>query len=55
MLIRGSYVSKMVRHQRAHVAGDELRRQELVGPDSLRSGQHIESDNRSKHDRCGQA
>ena len=55
VLVRGSYVSEMVCHQRTHMTGDELRRQELIGPGSLQSGHHIQNDNRSKNDRCRQA
>src|SRR6266550_9345249 len=50
MLVRGSYVSEMICHQRTHMTGDELRRQELIGPGSLQSGHNVPDDNGCKND-----
>src|SRR5213080_4454199 len=55
VLVGGSYVGQMICHQRTRMTGDELRREELVGLSSLRSGYDVESDNRRENDRCGQA
>src|SRR5438477_9710503 len=53
MLVRGSYVSEMICHQRTHMTGDELRRQELIGPRSLQSRHQVQSDDRSENDSGG--
>src|SRR5437016_4022439 len=55
MLIRRSDVGEVICHQRTHMAGDELRRQELIGPGSLQSGHQGQSDDRSENDRRGES
>src|SRR5438477_5570768 len=41
VLIGGSDVSEVVCHQRTHMAGDELRGQELIGTTSLQSRHQV--------------
>src|SRR6266481_3301360 len=41
VLVGGSDVSEVVCHQRTHMTGDELRRQELIRPRSLPSGHQV--------------
>src|SRR5438477_7486641 len=50
VLVGRSDVSEMVRHKRTDMTGDELRRQELIGPRSLQSRHQVQSDDRSKND-----
>src|SRR6267143_3729989 len=47
VLVRGSYVSEMICHQRTDMTVDELRRQELIGRRSLQARHQVPSDNRS--------
>src|SRR6266403_6018271 len=54
VLVRGSYVSEMICHQRTHMTGDKLRCQELISPGSLQSGDDVENDNCGKKERCSQ-
>jgi hypothetical protein len=54
MLVRGSYVGEMICQQRTRMAGNQLRREELIGPRSLWAGEQVESNNGSKKDGCGQ-
>ena len=55
VLIGRSDVGEMICHQRTDMTGDELRRQELIGPRSLQSGHKGESDDRSENDRGGES
>src|SRR6266436_2181095 len=55
MLIRRSDVGEVICHQRTHMTGDELRRQELIGSGSLQAGHEGESDDRSENDRRGES
>src|SRR5712692_9798777 len=54
VLVGGSDVSKMICHQRTHMAGDELRRQELIGSRSLQSRQYVPADDGCEKDRRGE-
>src|SRR5213080_2569357 len=50
VLIRRTDVGEVVCHQRTHMTGDELRRQELIGPRSLQSRHQVQSDDRGEND-----
>src|SRR5207247_3602680 len=54
MLIGRSNVSEVVGHQRAHMTGDELSRQKLIGAWVLQSRQKVPSDDCDQKDRCSQ-
>src|ERR1700730_1706603 len=55
VLVGGSDVREVVCHQRTHMTGDELRRQELIGPRSLQSRHEGQSDDRSENDCRGES